>query len=119
MPPISRNPAVIFRGNNMRYTRKDARARFEDLCRALGKKVAESYADKGAWILDYSAVYGGFIIAEYSEGGGESHPVFSARLSAREFCQAVSFALRCIALDRSNQPPQLWFPLDKNDEVRA
>ena len=96
-----------------RYTRKDAEARFQELCRVLGKRIAQSYKDVGAWFLDHNATYGGFIISEYMISGGESHPVYNRRMPAREFCESINFAIRCIALDRPDQPPHVWYPADK------
>jgi hypothetical protein len=96
-----------------RYTRKNAEARFTELCKVLGKRIANSHKDVGAWFLDYIPQYGGFIISEYMANGGESHPVCNRRMPAREFCETINFAIRCIALDRPDQPAHVWYPADK------
>jgi hypothetical protein len=96
-----------------RYTSKNAHARFNELCKVLGKRVATNYKDVGAWFLDYQACYGGYIISEYMAGGGESHPVCNRRMSAREFCETINFAIRCVALDRPDQSAHVWYPADK------
>lgn len=101
----------------MRYTKQNVRNRFEALARVLGKRIAADWKDVGAWKLDYNPHYGGYIIAEYMENGGETHPVFSSRLPAGQFCEAVNFAIRCIALDRPGQSPHAWNPTDKTTEA--
>lgn len=92
-----------------RYTKKLAQNQFVRLCDALGKKVATSYADKGAWALD---TYQGVKIVEYLPNGGEGEPLGMTRYSYREFYDMVNFTLRCIALDR-NQPEHIYWPADK------
>lgn len=96
-----------------RYTRKNAEARFVELCKVLGKRIATSHKDVGAWFLDHNSTYGGFIICEYMANGGEWHPICNRRMPAREFCETVNFAIRCIALDRPDQPAHVWYPADK------
>jgi hypothetical protein len=96
-----------------KYTRKIVEQRFDNLCRVLGKRIGSSHKDVGAWKLDYNPYYGGFIICEILANGGECHPVYDSRLPAREFCQAINFAIRCIALDRPDQPAHVWYPADK------
>ena len=96
-----------------RYTRKNVEARFLELCNVLGKRVATNYKDAGAWFLDYNANYGGYIISEYMANGGEFHPVCNRRMPAREFCETINFGIRCVALDRPDQPNHVWYPAIK------
>lgn len=78
-----------------RYTRKDAERAFDRLLEAYGKRRATSYCDVGGWTLDYVAQYGGCVIEEVtSPGGGITQPLGSGRVSCREFCQQVNFAIR-------------------------
>ena len=108
-----------------RYTRKDAYKAFTRLASALGKTWSDDYgnlysghyyepdlrAEKlwtregtsnrahiGAWMLDYNPIYGGFVIEEmFNEGGGVSRPMGDLRRNAREFCDAVRFAMDALA----------------------
>ncbi len=80
-----------------RYTRKDAEACFKRLCETLDKRIATSYNDVGAWSLDHNATYGGYVVDEITtDGGGISKPLGDRRRPAREFCEAVWFALRVL-----------------------
>lgn len=81
----------------MRYTRKDAEAAFERLCKATGHRIASSYDDIGAWELDYASEYGGYTVNEIvNDAGGVNRPLGDQRRSAREFCDAVYFAERVL-----------------------
>lgn len=81
-----------------RYTKKDAEAAFDRLCAATGHSRAEAYNDHGAWSLDYVACYGGFVVEEIDDVScGVSHPMGERRRSAREFVQAVRFAIDAIS----------------------
>ena len=56
----------------------------------------------GAWVLDHNSVYGGYVVEQMeNEHGGISHPLGSGRKSAREFCDAVRFALDAL---RASEP---------------
>lgn len=92
-----------------KYTKKLVQNQFVRLCDALGKRVATSYQDKGAWALDW---YQGVKIVEYLPGGGEGEPLGMTRYSNGEFYEMVNFTLRCLALDR-NQPEHIYWPSDK------
>lgn len=77
-----------------RYTRKDAEAAFDRLCEATGHRKATAYNDVGAWALDYVACYGGYVVeSPVNDGGGIIHPLGERRRTAREFCDAVRFAI--------------------------
>jgi hypothetical protein len=80
-----------------RYTRKDAERALGRLAVATGHRIADSYNDVGGWTLDYASCYGGFVVHEvYNETGGISLPFGHERRTAREFCDAVRFALYAI-----------------------
>ncbi len=87
-----------------RYTRKDAEAAFGRLLAALDKPPYDWTTHEGGWLLDYNGVYGGYVVAERrrypgpngTSGIGESYPLGYHRRSAREFVEAVTFALDCI-----------------------
>jgi len=108
-----------------RYTRKDAEAAFAWLASRLGKTWSdrngnlwtgkyfeptavgqlwtrdgnENRAHVGAWMLDYASGYGGFMVHEMgNEGGGVSTPFGHTRRSARDFCDAVRFAMDALAV---------------------
>ena len=72
----------------MRYTKKDVQGMFERLMKAAGKRQAPIMIDgqpaHGGWSLDYSSVYGGYVIEEDYEGGGIDHPFGAMRRSSRE-----------------------------------
>lgn len=80
-----------------RYTKRDAMAAFSRLLVACGKREATSYSDVGGWQLDHNGIYGGYVVEEiHNEHGAISHPFGSMRRSARDFCDAVNFALRAM-----------------------
>ena len=80
-----------------RYTRKDAERQFERLIKAIGGRVAKSYDDHGAYRLDWNIVYGGGGVERVSkESTGVSQPFCATRKNAREFCDAVHFAIRVL-----------------------
>lgn len=82
-----------------RYTRKDAERAFERLIHAINGRIATSYNDVGAYRLDWNGIYGGGVIEEItSEGGGVRQPFGMMRRNAREFCEAVRFAIDAIQL---------------------
>lgn len=102
-----------------RYTRKDAEAAFERLCKALDKPmghyapcaVGESNlgpthmfrVNPGAWALDHNGYYGGYVIDEVLESTGVRQPFGSSRHSAREFCDMVRFAIDAIDLAKKRE----------------
>jgi hypothetical protein len=79
------------------YTRKDAERALKRLAAATGHRLVDSWNDVGAWRLDYAACYGGFVVYEVSnDAAGISTPFGHERRTAREFCDAVRFALYAI-----------------------
>lgn len=111
-----------------RYTRRDAEAAFEQLALALGKptphntgrpawtsavhtspdgrqQIRRTAAEVGMWSLDYSPTYGGCIVTEIvNDAGGATHPIGYARISPREFCDAVRFALDALDIALGDRP---------------
>jgi len=84
-----------------RYTKRDAQAAFERLMQATGKHPAASYKDVGGWVLDHNSIYGGYVVHEmFNENGAVSEPFGGRRRTAREFCDAVSFACRALEVSR-------------------
>lgn len=81
-----------------RYTRKDAETAFIALCAALGKRVAADWRDRGAWTLDYAACYGGYVVAELTENGGQGHPLGHTRRSAKDFYLTAWYAVDAIRI---------------------
>ena len=100
-----------------RYTRKDAEAAFNRLRLVLDKPNghyreapttheenpfgAPKYVTiPGGWALDHNSWYGGYVIQEIDPNGGTGifEPFGSRRRTAREFCDAVNFALSAISL---------------------
>ncbi len=97
-----------------RTTKTEVHAVFERLCLSVGvancEQMEERYiidhdatgvrmgvTHKAGWSLDYAACYGGWTISGHSgEGTGESRPLGHARMPAREFVQAMQFAIQAI-----------------------
>jgi hypothetical protein len=65
------------------------------LCDKLGKTIGYQ---KGQWNLDYAQCYGGYIVVEFMENGGEHHPLLNKRLPANIMADALDMA---IAVKRS------------------
>lgn len=89
-----------------RITEKMLRYRFEILCKSLGKKVAESYKDIGAWGL--SEYLGNWNIIEFGVSGSESNPLSCQRFTKRELFDQINFALRTIQIDRDETASNYW-----------
>lgn len=87
---------------------------FKWFCDVLGKRIATSYNDVGAWRLDSTDRYTRFSIEEIaSERGGVTHPFTGRVYSGSELLDLMHFAMRAIALDR-NQDKHIYWPKDKN-----
>jgi len=71
----------------MRYTTKDAKIAFKRLCKVLGKTPGYK---KGNWCLDCNATYGGCVVREMLENGGEGSPMGMSRRTPKAFCYLVS-----------------------------
>lgn len=78
-----------------RITEGMMRKRFELFCKAMGKRVATSYNDVGAYRLD--KLYGRYAIEEISnDKGGVRNPISHARYTKRELCDVLYFATNAI-----------------------
>ncbi len=81
----------------MRYTKSDVQGMFNRLAKAMNKRV-----DGGSGLgLDYIACYGGYVVVQYDELGGESHPFGCMRRSATEMY--LSMCMTVQALEALNQ----------------
>lgn len=74
----------------MRITKNILLKKLEILCKQLGKRMG---FQKGEWYLDYASCYGGYIVVEAEENGGEHHPLLSKRLSAQNMADALDMAI--------------------------
>ena len=70
---------------------------FARLLEVLGKRLAKSYKDVGGWQLDYNPTYGGYMIEEiHNDKGGVCTPMGQRRMPAREFHEALHFAISAV-----------------------
>jgi len=68
---------------------------FNLFCEAIGKRVADTYDDTGAWTLDYAKEYGGYAIQEIiNDRGAKEMPLGDQRYSATELVERMRFSLR-------------------------
>jgi hypothetical protein len=85
-----------------RTTRKMVENEFKTFAGLMGRPVAHAYNEVGAYTLDYSPTYGGYVVVEItSEHGAQRHPFGNMRRSPRAMWETLDFAIQ--ALDR--QPP--------------
>ena len=78
-----------------RATRTEVNEVFELFCKAIGKRVAATYNDIGAWTLDYAKKCGGYVIYQIiNERGAKETPLGDQRYSATELVERMRFALR-------------------------
>ena len=63
----------------MRVTKLQVCRMFEQVCNQLNKKPGHKV---GEWGIDYSGVYGGYLVIEYGDRGCENHPFISKRMKA-------------------------------------
>ena len=76
---------------------------FEILRKAIGKRVAESLNNTGAWILDYAKEYGGYVIYQIiNDSGARETPLGDQRYSATELVERMRFALRWLEQKETN-----------------
>ena len=81
----------------MRYTRKDVETQFERFVKAIGGKIAQSYDDDGAYLLDYNGVYGGYnIVRLVGTAGGQTHVCGAMRRGPTAMMETLSFAIDAI-----------------------
>ena len=82
-------------------TRIEVNEVFRLFCEAIGKRVADTWNDTGAWTLDYAKEYGGYVIQEIiDDRGARETPLGDQRYSATELVERMRFALRW--LDQKN-----------------
>lgn len=77
----------------MKITKSILAKKLKFLCDALGKRTG---FNPGEWGLDYAPLYGGYIVVEYEERGGESHPLLNKRLTASQMADALDMALGAV-----------------------
>jgi len=78
-----------------RPTRTELNEVFNLFCEAIGKRVADTYDDTGAWTLDHAKDYGGYVIQEIvNDQGAREMPLGHERLSATELVERMRFSLR-------------------------
>ncbi len=77
----------------MKYTKKEVQGMFVRLVKASKKQVGPIYIndntdtlnyESGGWCLDYTSVYGGYVIEEIGDKGSVNHPFGAMRRNARE-----------------------------------
>lgn len=78
-----------------RATKTEVNEVFKLFCKAIGKRVAATYNDAGAWTLDYAKEYGGYIIQEIIDNtGARDTPLGDQRYSSTGLVERMRFALR-------------------------
>jgi hypothetical protein len=78
----------------MRTTQSEVHGMFNRLAKAMNKRIDRN---AGSLSLDYNSCYGGYVIVENLENGGESHPFGSLRRSAKEMY--LSLYMASVALE--------------------
>lgn len=91
-----------------RVTKLMIENQFVGLCNALGKRIATSWDDEGAYQLDYEAINGGWCIQENMGKGRISYPFGHDRYKASEFFDLLRFAQRTIAIFRDDNGACYW-----------
>lgn len=81
----------------MKYTRSEAERLFKILAKRMGKTIGYK---AGEWHLDNTPHYGGWAIEEYEKSGGVLRPFSYNRLTTREFCKALDFAIGVLDYQR-------------------
>lgn len=77
-----------------RTTKSQIVGLFEHFAHAMGRRIARSYNDVGAWRLDYVPEYGGWNIEEIAtESGAVRQPFGSRRYRSGEFWELLRFGL--------------------------
>ena len=70
----------------MRCTKQELQGMLGRLAKTLGKKLR----------FDYIACYGGYVVVEYCELGGEDHPFGSLRRTAKEMYLSLHMAAMAV-----------------------
>src|SRR5438034_63621 len=88
----------------MRYTRNDVDRQFERFVKAIGGRVARTYNDDGAYLLDHNGIYGGYNIMRLDgTAGGQMHVCGAMRRGPTAMVEALSFAMDAIQEKEVNQ----------------
>ena len=78
-----------------RATSTEVNEVFKFFCKAIGKRVAQTWNETGAWTLDYAKQYGGYVIYQIiNDGGAKETPLGAQRYGATELVERMRFALR-------------------------
>ena len=78
-----------------RATKTEIDEVFKLFCETIGKRVAQTWNDTGAWTLDYAKEYGGYVIQEIiNDRGARETPFGDERYTATELVERMRFALR-------------------------
>ena len=76
-------------------TRIELNEVFKLFCEVIGKRVAQTWNDVGAWTLDYAKEYGGYVIYQIiNDRGAKEIPLGDQRYSGIELVERMRFALR-------------------------
>jgi len=76
-------------------TKAEVNEVFKLFCKAIGKRMAESWNDTGAWTLDYAKEYGGYVIYQIINGSGAREtPLGDQRYTTTDLVERMRFALR-------------------------
>jgi hypothetical protein len=87
-----------------RATETELNEAFNLFCQAIGKRVAQTWNDIGAWTLDHAKEYGGYVIQEIIDSrGAREIPLGDQRYSATELVERMRFALRWLEQRNSNK----------------
>ena len=87
-----------------RATKTEVNEVFSLFCKAIGKRVAATYKDTGAWTLDYAREYGGYVIQQIiNDGGAKDTPLGDQRYSVTELVERMRFALRWLDQEDRNK----------------
>ncbi|NWG03583.1 MAG: hypothetical protein HXY44_12080 [Syntrophaceae bacterium] len=87
-----------------RATKNELNEVFKLFCKAIGKRVATTYNDTGAWTLDYAKEYGGYVIQEIiNDRGAKETPLGDQRFTATELVERMRFALHWLEQKDRNE----------------
>lgn len=70
--------------------RNSLEIKFDTFLKLIGKQRG---FEQGQWNLDYASCYGGYVIVEFMENGGEHHPLITRRLKRSEMEVAIEMSI--------------------------
>ena len=86
-----------------RATKTEVNEVFSLFCKAIGKRIAETWNDTEAWTLDYAREYGGYVIQEIiNDHGAKEMPLGGQRYSPTQLVERMRFALRWLEQKETN-----------------